>query len=106
MALKLDSTAKSQVSPAPDQRKSIYDVSGKEVFFKSLLAGFALGLGQILATIVFFGLIAGVLLTAIQPWLNSLNIPLEELSIILQRETQLDNKANLNSPTGTTTVGE
>ncbi len=103
MGFNLDTNAQSQVQ-TPVNHRSIYDASHKEIFGKSLIAGFALGLGNALATALFFGVIAGLLLTSITPVLDQFNIPWQDLDVVLQQTVTQPTLSPTTTPT--TTVGE
>lgn len=85
MSWKLDTSDKSQVQTPEKSRRTIYDARPREIFGKSLLAGFALGLGQTLATVLFFGFIAGLLITTLRPFLEQIGVPIDELEVVLQQ---------------------
>ena len=104
MGFNLDTAQRSQVQ-TPVNRRSIYDASTGEVFGKSLVAGFALGLGNALATALFFGVIAGLLVTTVTPLLDKLNIPWNDLQVVLQQQVN-PTVSPATTPTTTTTVGE
>jgi hypothetical protein len=82
MGFNLDTAQRSQVQ-TPVHNRSIYDASTGEVFGKSLIAGFALGLGNAIATALFFGVIAGLLITAVTPIFEQLHIPWSDLQLVL-----------------------
>jgi len=82
MGFNLDTAQRSQVQ-TPANHRSIYDASNREVFGKSLLAGFALGLGNALATALFFGVIAGLLITSVTPIFEQLHIPWSDLQLVI-----------------------
>lgn len=105
--IKLDNADKTQV--ITHQRRSIYDASAKEIFGKSLLAGFSLGLGQMLATVIFFGLIAGLLIAALRPLATQFQLPLQQLETVLEQassQTNLLQQLPTPTVTPTTNVGE
>ena len=115
MGWPLDTTTKSQVQDPAVRGRSIYDASTGEVFWKSLTAGFALGLGQTLATVIFFGVIAGLLVTAVRPLLDQFHVPISDLEVVLQQRlapstspTQLTVPTTTvpATPSTTTIVGE
>lgn len=66
----IDPSADSQVIDQPN-RRTIYDAGMGEIFMKSFVAGIGLGIGRMVATLIFFGIIAGLFVTYLEPWLMS-----------------------------------
>lgn len=89
MSVQLDTTSKTQVNtPIGKNQRSIYDAGYGEIFWKSTLAGFSLGLGQALASLIFYALILGLFLSYIAPTLDQFMTPINRLIPILERSTQ------------------
>lgn len=73
----IDPSADSQVIDQPD-RRTIYDAGVSEIFVKSFVAGIGLGIGRMLSTLIFFGIIAGLFVTYLEPWLMGFINQLED----------------------------
>lgn len=106
MGIKLDLNTKSTVNSGDKHSRSIYDARSREIFWKSLVAGFALGLGQTLATVLFFGVLAGLLVTTLRPFLETIGVPIDELEVVLQQRVDQTEATLTPSTTPTTIVGE
>jgi len=104
MSWRLDTSDKSQVQTPEKSRRTIYDARPREIFGKSLLAGFALGLGQTLATVLFFGFIAGLLFTTLRPFLEQIGVPIDELEVVLQQRVDQAEDALVPTPTLSPTI--
>lgn len=72
----LDSSTDSQSIDQPG-RRTIYDAGLSEIFIKSFVAGIGLGIGRVITTLLFFGIIAGIFVTYLEPWLIGLTARLE-----------------------------
>jgi len=103
MAVMLDTAEKTQVNTAPGSPRSIYDASKKEIMLRSFLAGLSLGLGHAVASFLFFAIILGLLVTYLQPVIESAFPQLNQFNTLLEQATQ-----TLSTPSSTpsTTVGE
>lgn len=75
----LDTNESSQVVEQPG-RRTIYDASTSEIFVKSFVAGIGLGLGRMIATIIFFGIVVGIFVTYLEPWLMGFMTQLERIT--------------------------
>jgi len=106
MAVRLDTAERTQVNASPLSPHSIYDVSKKEVFARSFLAGLSLGLGSAVASFLFFAFVLGALLTILQPVLNTYFPQLNQLDLIFQ-QLEAENAAQASptpSPLDTSTT--
>ncbi|MCD8484248.1 hypothetical protein LRY65_00035 [Candidatus Woesebacteria bacterium] len=94
----LDTTEESQAIDQP-ARRTIYDASGKEIFLKSFIAGIGLGLGRMIATIIFFGIIVGLFVTYLEPWLTGFMNQLERVtpSFLIPTTTQPTSTTNTDT---------
>lgn len=81
----LDTHDETQVIDMPTQR-TIYDASYQEIFWKSFTAGVALGLGRIISSLIFFGILAGIFVAYIQPRVNTMLDSITERFPILQQQ--------------------
>lgn len=85
MAIVLDTAEESQANTPVQSRRTIYDAGHGEIFFKSLLAGFALGLGRSIATLIFFGLVLGLLLSVFQPIIDTYFPELNRFNMLMEQ---------------------
>lgn len=107
MAVNLDTGVKTQVNTSPLSPRSIYDVSKKEIFARSFLAGLSLGLGSAVASFLFFAFVLGALLTVLEPVLDNYFPQLNQLDLIFQQleaETNAQQASPTPSPLGTSTT--
>jgi hypothetical protein len=102
MAVNLDTAEKTQVHASSVSPRSIYDASKKEVFFRSFLAGLALGLGQAVASFLFFAVILGILLSYLEPLLDDYFPQLNPLDLLIQQRNSEAEAENAASPSPTT----
>jgi len=72
----LDTAAETQSIDQPN-RRSIYDAGLQEIFVKSFVAGIGLGIGRMIATLIFFGIIAGIFVTYLEPLVMNLSTQLK-----------------------------
>lgn len=73
--LNLDSQTENQPIEQP-ARRTIYDAHAGEIVWKSFVAGFSLGLGRMVANLIFFTIIAGLFVIYVQPWIDGYMQPL------------------------------
>ena len=84
----LDDGAENQVqTPTQNNHRTIYDASSGEVFYKSLIAGFALGLGKTIASLIFYVVVFGLLATFVTPFLEQMMEPINRLIPVLEQST-------------------
>lgn len=57
-------------------RRTIYDAGTNEIAWKSFVAGFSMGLGRMIANLIFFTIVAGFFVAFVQPWLDGYMQPL------------------------------
>lgn len=92
MDLQIDTQENSQVAPSGaakrQQTRTIYDAGYNEIFWKSLLAGFSLGLGRTFASIIFYAVVLGFVLTYIAPLFEQIMAPVNRLIPILEQSGQ------------------
>jgi hypothetical protein len=74
----LDTTASSQTIDQPN-RRTIYDASFTEIFWKSFTAGFALGLGRMATSVLFFVIVGALFVQYAQPLIDDMLSPIEQL---------------------------
>lgn len=102
MAVKLDTAEKTQVNHSQASPRSIYDASKKEIFVRSFLAGLSLGLGQALASFLFFAVVLGALLTFLEPLLDNYFPELNQLDLLIQQRDAEAEAEDTATPTPTT----
>ena len=73
----IDSSAETQVIDQPN-RRTIYDAGLNEIFMKSFIAGVGLGIGRMIAALIFFGIILGIFVTYLEPAIMSLQPALND----------------------------
>lgn len=66
----LDTNHQTQIIEPLQKRRTIYDAKKGEIFSKSFIAGFGMGLGNMFATLIFFTLLLGMFLAYVQPVLD------------------------------------
>lgn len=85
----LDDATETQVlTPNAKSTRTIYDASMSEIFWKSLVAGFALGVGKTISSIIFYVVVFSLFMTFLSPFLNQLMEPINRLIPILEQSTQ------------------
>lgn len=83
----LDSNATTQTIDQPN-RRTIYDAGMGEIFWKSFVAGFALGLGRMATSVLFFVIVGALFVQYGQPIIDDMLAPIEQL---LQTQQNVNN---------------
>ncbi len=92
----LDTAQDSQViTPHESRGRTIYDAPMSEVFWKSLVAGFALGIGRTVSSLIFYVVVFGLLLSFFGPIVQQMLEPINRLVPLLESgATQQQNFQN------------
>jgi hypothetical protein len=89
MPVQLDNASETQViTPNAKSTRTIYDATMGEIFWKSLVAGFALGIGKTISSLIFYVVVFSLFVTFLSPFISQMMEPINRLIPILEQSTK------------------